>query len=208
MSGRGRPRGSHRSASTVLNPSLQGSANQDHTSNAERMDVQPVKHRTCVGTGVANKLAQPEDGSAPLIDWPEEGQLEDADPTEVPAVPLSQSVAETPTQFADTTQGESHDTAVAILSDLLAQTGVESTFDRVPNADYVSPLMLNSRILFTGPGPVRLLETAPASQNSVTDLDLVRISQRYRPKRLAAPNKTEIVTPRRRKRTELEMQTL
>jgi hypothetical protein len=118
------------------------------------MDVSPVRPRTRAGSGVANLPAQPENGSAPLTDWPEDGQLEDADPNEVPTAPMSQTILETPAQFAENTQGESQIPAVAPFADLPAQTGTEGMFDRVPNADYESPLLMNTRDLFTGPRPV------------------------------------------------------
>jgi hypothetical protein len=97
MSERGRPRGSHRSSSAVLNHSLRGSADQNLTPNAEQMNTQ--------GSSFAGEHAQPEEGSAPLIDWPEEGGLEDAVPIGVITVPFSQSVEETPNTFADENTG-------------------------------------------------------------------------------------------------------
>jgi hypothetical protein len=71
------------------------------------MDVSPVRNRTRAGSGVASLSAQPENGRAPLTDWPEDGQLEDADPNKVPTVPLSQMVLETPVPFGESIQGES-----------------------------------------------------------------------------------------------------
>jgi hypothetical protein len=124
MSGRGRPRGAHKN---TLNPSLPGCADQeqDPTMKNERMDVSPDRTRTCAGSGVASLSAQPENGSAPLGDWPEDGQLEDAQPDEVPTVPLSQTVLETPVHFGETIQCESQIPAFAHLLDLPAQPGME-----------------------------------------------------------------------------------
>jgi hypothetical protein len=109
MSGRGIPRGSHRSSLAVLNHSLPGSADQNLTPNAEQMNTQ--------GSSVSGEHAQPEEGSAPLINLPEEGVLEDAVPIGDPTVPFSQSVVETPNTFAATNQGESQTTVVARLTE-------------------------------------------------------------------------------------------
>jgi hypothetical protein len=130
---------------TVFTPAgtnpLPGSADQeqDLTLNDKRMDVSPVRTRTRAGSGVASVCAQPENGSEPLTDWPEDSQLEDEDPNEVPTVPLSQSVLETPAPFGESIQGESQIPVFARLSELPAQTGMEGMLDRVPNADYESP---------------------------------------------------------------------
>jgi hypothetical protein len=69
------------------------------------------------GSSVAGEHAQPEEGSSPLIDWPEEGKLEDAVPIGVPTVPFSHSVEETPNTFAATNKGESQTTVVASLTE-------------------------------------------------------------------------------------------
>jgi hypothetical protein len=172
------------------------------------MDVRPVRTWMHASSRVASLSAQPENGSTPLSEWPEDGQLEDAVRDEVPTVLLSQTVLETPVPFGETIPGESRIHVFARLLDLPAQTGMEGMLDRVPNADYESPFLMSTRVFSTGPLPVRLLETLPVSQNSWTDPDLVRLSQKYRPIRLAAPGKSEIVTPRHHKRTELEMLTL
>jgi hypothetical protein len=112
MSGCGTPGGSHRSSSVVCSHSLSESADQNLTPNAEQMNTQ--------GSSVAAEYAKPQEGSAPLINWPEEGKIEDAVPIEVPAVPCSQPVEEKSNTFAATNQGESQNTAAARLSNLLA----------------------------------------------------------------------------------------
>jgi hypothetical protein len=147
MSGRGRPRGAHRSTPASLNRSLPGSADKEHdpTLNDEGMDVNPVRSRMRVGSGVASLSAQPKNGSAPLTDWPEDGQLEDADPNEVPTVPLSQTVLETPVPFGESIQGESQIPAFARLSDFTAQTGMEGMLARAPNADPEASLPMRTR---------------------------------------------------------------
>jgi hypothetical protein len=89
MPARGRPRGSHRSSSAVLNPSLPRSADQDTAINDERMDASPIRSRTCASPGAASLPTQPENGSAPKADWPEDGHIEDADPDVVPTNSLS-----------------------------------------------------------------------------------------------------------------------
>jgi hypothetical protein len=207
MCGRGRPRGSHRSASAVLNSSLPGSPNQYLTSNAERMDVQPVKPRTCVGTGVADEHVQPTDGNALLTKWTDDNQFDDTDPEEVYASPPSQTIMDIPLPVAESTQGEIQVTVVARYAYLPAQTGVEGMFGRVPNVDYESPFIRSSRVLAPGPRTIKW-ETSLESKDTVSYPDQVCLSQRYRPIRLADTDNTEIVTPRRRKRTELEMLTL
>ena len=120
MYGRGRPRGSHKSALASLNPSLLGSVDedQDQTLNVERMDVSHIRSWTRAGSGVPSLPAQSENGSAPQTDWPEDGQLVDADPNEVPTAPVSETIFETPVPFAENIQGESQIPAVASLSDL------------------------------------------------------------------------------------------
>jgi hypothetical protein len=55
---------------------------------------------------------------------------------------------------------------------------------------------MSTRVIFTGPRLVRLLETSLVSQNSWTDPDLVCLWLKYRHIRLAAPDKSKIVTPR------------
>jgi hypothetical protein len=154
MSGRGRPRGAHRSTLASLNPSLPGSEDQeqqDPTQNDERMDVNPVRSRIRAGSAVTSLLAQPVNGSAPLSDWPDDGELEDAVPDEVPTVPLSQPVLETPIPFGESIQGESRIPAFARLPELPAQTGMEDMPVRAPNADPESPLLMYARQPDTSP---------------------------------------------------------
>jgi hypothetical protein len=169
------------------------------------MDVSPVQSRTRAGSAVASLSAQPVNGSAPPSDWPGDGELEDAVPDEVPTVPLSQPVLETPIPFGETIQGESRIVAFARLPELPAQTRMEGMPARAPNADCESPLLMSTRILSTGPRRVRLLETLHVSQNSWTDTDLVRLSQKFRPLRLAAIDNSENVTPMRGKRTKVKI---
>jgi hypothetical protein len=105
MSGHGRPRGAHRSTLASLNPSLpisEDQEQQDPTKNDERMDMKPVRSQTRAGSAVASLSAQPVNGSAPLCDWPADGELEDAVLDEAPTVPLSQPVLETPIPFGET----------------------------------------------------------------------------------------------------------
>jgi hypothetical protein len=77
------------------------------------------------GSDVAGEQAQPQEDSVPLINWTEEGTTEDAVPVGVPAVPFSHSVVETPNTFATTNQGESPNSDVARLSNLLFHTRVQ-----------------------------------------------------------------------------------
>jgi hypothetical protein len=69
------------------------------------------------GSDVAGERAQPQEGSAPLTNWTEDGPAEDAVPVGIPAVPCSNSVVETPKTFAATNKGESHTTDVASQMD-------------------------------------------------------------------------------------------
>jgi hypothetical protein len=103
---------------------------------------------------------------------------------------------ETPVPFTENIQGESQVTTVARFADLPAQTGVEGMFGRVPNADYESPLLLSTRVFATGatgPRPVGFLETLPASQDSRTDTDHVRLSQKFKPLRMTVIDNSETV---------------
>jgi hypothetical protein len=146
-------------------------------------------------------------GIAPLSDWPEDGELENFVPADVPPLPLSQPVLEIPILFWNTIEGESRVPAFARLAELPALTGMEGMSVRATYADSESPLLMSTRVLSTGPHPVPLSETLPVSRNSWTDTDLVHLSQKFRPIRLAALDKSETVTPWRRKRTEVEMLT-
>jgi hypothetical protein len=89
MFGRGRPRGSHRSSSAVLNTSLPGSVDQYTALNDERRDASPVRSRTRASLGATSLPTQPENGSATKADWPEDGHIEDADPDVGPTISLS-----------------------------------------------------------------------------------------------------------------------
>jgi hypothetical protein len=147
-----------------------------------------------------------------LTDWPEDGQLKDADPNKVPTGPLSQTVFETQSwrhvPFGESTQGESQLPVVARLSELPARTGMEGMFGRVPNADYESPLLLSTRVLATGatgPRPVGFSNTLPMSQDSWTDADLVRLSQNFKPLRRTLIEISETVKHGRGKRTEVKI---
>jgi hypothetical protein len=89
---------------------------------------------------------------------------------------------------------------------MLTQPGGEGIFDWVPNADRDSTLALNSMVF--DPGLRSIKKETLESQDTVTNPDLVCLSQRYRPRRLADTDEPETVTPRPRKRTKLEMLTL
>jgi hypothetical protein len=90
-------------------------------------------------------------GSAPLSDGPEDGELEDVVHDDVPTVPLAQPVMETPIPFENTIHGESRVPAFARLSELPALTGMEGMSARAPNADPESPLLMRTRPLDTSP---------------------------------------------------------
>jgi hypothetical protein len=122
ISGRGRPRDSHRSSSAVLNTALQGSADQDIALNDERKDASPVRSRTRPSQGAASLLTHHEDGSATKADWPEDGHIEDAEPDTGPTISLSQTATKTSIPFGGPFQ-ESPD-----------QTGMEGIVPQTPLA--------------------------------------------------------------------------
>jgi hypothetical protein len=100
---------------------------------------------------------------------------------------------------AESTQGEFQ----MLPADMPAHSGGEGVFNWVPYADSESTLALNSRVL--APGLRSIKKETLESQDTATNSDMVCLSQRYRPRRLADTDKPENVTPRRRKRTELEI---
>jgi hypothetical protein len=142
MSGLGRHvRGAHRTTPSSFNPSLPGSEEQeqDPTQLDAPMDVSPARIRMRASSAVASLSAQPVNGRAPLSDWPEDGELEDLVPDNVPPLPLSQPVLETPIPFGDTIQGESRVPAFSRLAELPALTGMKGMSFRATNADHESP---------------------------------------------------------------------
>jgi hypothetical protein len=159
------------------------------------MDVNPVRTRTRAGSGVASLSAQPENGSAPLTDWPEDGQLEDADPNEVLTVPLSQPVLETPVPFGETIQGESQIPVFARLSEFPAQTGMEGMPVRTPNADTKSPLLIRTRPPYSGSCRVQpsLVPAMPRGAGSMPAQDkLDRIGRILESRRRPGPSTTRV----------------
>jgi hypothetical protein len=99
MSGRGRPRGSHKSSAAGLITALQGGAEQDIALDDERMDGNPVRPWTRTSHGAASLLTQPMDGSATKADFPEDGHIENVKPEAGPAISLSQTATETSIPF-------------------------------------------------------------------------------------------------------------
>jgi hypothetical protein len=190
MSGRGRTRGSHMSSAAVANTSLPGSADTNLIPNAERMNT--------LGSENDDEMTRQREVSE-ITEWTGNEEFVDTDPDEAYMSAPSRTVVEKHTPVTGSTQGDFQ----MQFASMPAQHGGEGVFNWVPNADSDSTLAPNSRVL--APGLRSIKKETLESHDTVADPDLVCLSQRYRPRRLADTDKSENVTPRRRKRTELEM---
>jgi hypothetical protein len=99
----------------VRNQSLSESADKNLTPNAEQMNTQ--------GSSVAGEHALPQEGSAPLIDWPEDGHIEDVGHDAGLTNSLLQTATETPVPFGGPFQ------------ETPGQTGMEGIVPQTPLAD-------------------------------------------------------------------------
>jgi hypothetical protein len=141
------------------------------------------------GSGEDDDLSQPKEVSEILTEWTDDEQFEDTDPDEAYISAPSRTVAEKPLPVAEITQGEFQMRS----ADMPAHPGGEGVFNWVHNADSESTLALNSRVL--APGLRSIKKETLESQDTVTYPDLVCLSQRYRPRRLADTDKPEMSHP-------------